>query len=420
MPRRPLRGQQSESTLTQRRSQPSQCRIPLRRINKHNKNTSTHERLPKTDALEATNESFQEDENLRKDGESSENENQSDDDALHAAAEVNPREDDAQLGSSENAASETFKDNLSRLRDALLTHLVKTTIGGEKQLTDAKPFTRTLMSFLEFANDQNEEFKEKAFDYAIRQILFKAYPLIGKYLEKYKKYKKCGTILNYWNHILTSLRFFHYDCEMNRKKCRGSLRGFEHYMKRLRKAYSRAMRREKLAKNATYENLVKQGRLPSGGLKELFGYTNEKLPWVLSLESKDFENRQIYNSFTDWLYSVFWVSMIQGRKSGLEDLKYSQRFGLLDPNGHETTTNFKTSKIYELQALSSSEIFAIGLEVYLDKARKHVAKDENLYADDAPLFLTFQGKRETRAGAKVISKSNNINNNNNSNNYYNY
>jgi hypothetical protein len=80
-------------------------------------------------------------------------------------------------------------------------------------------------------------------------------------------------------------------------------------MKRLRKAYKRALKREILASSRTYEQLVEQGRLPSGGLQELFGHTKQKLAWILSLEAKDFKNKQVYNDFTDWLYSVFWVSI---------------------------------------------------------------------------------------------------------------
>jgi hypothetical protein len=333
----------------------------------------------------------------------SEDENPSDDDGHDATAEVNKHEDDPHLGSSDNDASQLFQENLTIICDELLSHL-QTKLGGEKKLKEAKQFVRTFEKFIKFSFHENEDLKNKSFHCGIRQILRNSYPLVGKYLEQRVKHLKSGTILNYWNHLLISLRWFHFDCDLNKKKCRG-LYAFEDYMKRLRKAYRRAMRKEMLSKNTSYENLVKQGRLPSGGLQELFGYVKKKTQWVLSLESKDFENRKVYNSFTDWLYSVFWVSMIQGRNSGLEDLKYSQRFELLDPLGHETTTKFKTALVYNIQALSSSELFSIGLRVYLDKARKHVAVGDAMHHDDSPLFLTFQGDREYRAGAKVIRKS---------------
>jgi len=92
--------------------------------------------------------------------------------------------------------------------------------------------------------------------------------------------------------------------------------------------------------------------------------------------------------------------MIQGRNGGLEDMKYGQRHGLLDPNGYETTSNFKTAMFHDAQALSSSDLFSIGMRIYVEEARKQVASDD-MYDDDAPLFLTFKGEKEYRAGAKV-------------------
>jgi len=413
------------------RNQPSKPRLPLRlqdRTNKHHKQTrissTSYGRLanpnnfllrPKpphcanatgntntnADAFHAPHDNPSEDDRLH--NAADEDENPGDDDGHDATAEVNKHEDDAHLGSSDNDASKLFQENLTIICDELLCHL-QTKLGGEKNLKEAKQFVRTFEKFIKFSFHENEDFKNKSFHYGIRQILRNSYPLVGKYLEQYVKHLKSGTILNYWNHLLISLRWFHFDCDLNHKKCRGSLQALEDYMKRLRKAYKRALRKELLSKNTTFEFLVKQGRLPSGGLQELFGYVKTKLQWVLSLDSKDFENRKVYNSFTDWLYSVFWVSMIQGRNSGLEDLKYFQRFELLDPLGHETTTNFKTALVYNVQALSSSELFSIGLRVYLDKARKHVAVSDEMQDDNSPLFLTFQGVREYRAGAKVISK----------------
>jgi hypothetical protein len=92
-------------------------------------------------------------------------------------------------------------------------------------------------------------------------------------------------------------------------------------------------------------------------------------------------------------------------------MKYGQRLRLLNAKGHETTSNFKTAKFHDVQAISSSELFALGMQVYL-LARKQIAKTDEMYDDDAPLFLTFTGHKEYRIGSKVELNNNNNNNNN--------
>ena len=314
-------------------------------------------------------------------------------------------------------------DKLQMIIDEFLIHL-QTKLGGDKKLKDAKQFCRTFKNFIIFSFHKNAgDWKQLALEVVIRKILFSSYPLIGEFLEQYTKHLKSGTLLNYWNFLLTALRWFHFYCNLNKKRCKRSLSAFEDYMKRLRKAYKRAMKKERLAGSKTFEKLVEEGRLPSGGLQELFGYTKRKLQWVLSLKAKDFMNKKVYNDFTDWLYSVFWVGMIQGRNGGLEDMKYGQRHGLLNPNGYETSSNFKTAMFHDAQALSSSDLFSIGMRIYVEEARRQVASPD-MYDDDAPLFLTFKGEKEYRAGAKVelqyyyyLNNNNNNNNNNRSRNF---
>jgi len=179
----------------------------------------------------------------------------------------------------DNADAESFEkfenkaifddDRLQMIIGELLIHL-QTKLGGEKKLKDAKQFCRTFKNFIIFSLHKNaEDWKQLALEVVIRKILFSSYPLIGEFLEQYTKHLKSGTLLNYWNFLLTSLRWFHFDCNLNNRRCKRSLSAFEDYMKRLRKAYKRAMKKERLTSNKTFEKLVEEGRLPSGGLQEL-------------------------------------------------------------------------------------------------------------------------------------------------------
>jgi len=297
-----------------------------------------------------------------------------------------------------DSPAESFEVTLDNVHDALVTHL-QTRFGGEKPFKEAKQFGRCFKNLVTyyFSNAQRCE-SGSSLEMGVRNIIHSHYAVIGEYLESFANVLKANSILNYWNFILTSLRWFHYDCEYNNERCKGTIDGFEHYMKRLRKAYKRSVNRENLSR--TYEKLVEEGRMPAGGLRELCGYVKSQLAWALSLKEEDFKSKKVYNNFTDWLYCNFWVTMVQGRTGGFEDMTYGQRHGLLDPDGHETSTHFKTALYHNMQAVSSSELASIGMKIYLELARPAVATTI-MYSDSAPLFLTATGIKEYRVGAKV-------------------
>ena len=58
-------------------------------------------------------------------------------------------------------------------------------------------------------------------------------------------------------------------------------------------------------------------------------------------------------------------------------------------------------RCHDTQALSGHHLFSIGMKVYVEKARPQVATEE-MYDENAPLFLTFQNEKEYRTGNKVI------------------
>jgi len=181
-------------------------------------------------------------------------------------------------------------------------------------------------------------------------------------------------------------------------KSRGLLRSFQSAPQKARGDDIPESTRQRQSQSTIY------GQLPVGGIRELYKLVTSKSDWAFSLTKQDFEmTKKTYNMFTEWMYSVFMVTMFQGRNSEFEDMKYSQRRGLLQANGHELSTNFKTALSYTYQAVSSSELVSKVVYFYLVYARPTVAISNDLYDDAAPLFLSSTGKKETQFGFKVTN-----------------
>jgi hypothetical protein len=114
-----------------------------------------------------------------------------------------------------DSPAESFEVTLDNVHDALVTHL-QTRFGGEKPFKEAKQFGRCFKNLVTyyFSNAQRCE-KGSSLEMGIRNIIHSHYAVIGEYLESFANVLKANSILNYWNFILTSLRWFHYDCEYN-------------------------------------------------------------------------------------------------------------------------------------------------------------------------------------------------------------
>ena len=172
----------------------------------------------------------------------------------------------------------------------------------------------------------------------------------------------------------------------------------EHHMTRVRKSLTKARNNDALQNTA--ENLVKNGKMPEGGLQELGKYISSALPWVLSLKQEDFRNPKNYNHFMGWLYSSFYMS-VQGRIGGIQDMRVGQADNLMEGET-EYSQHFKTSSYHSFQAVSISEIAAKGLQIYVTLARPVIVGDNTaLDHDEAFLFLTSNAKPEYMAGSRV-------------------
>lgn len=279
---------------------------------------------------------------------------------------------------------------------------LQTNVGGARKKKEANQFRRTFVNFLRFVikqkSNQDDGWNPLLLCRTIRHIIKKEFTIFGDFLQRFELSLKAGTILNYWNHLLQCARWFHFYCILNSRRCRGSLTNFEYYMKSLRKVWSKATKRARI--QATHERIERDRQTTPLTLKDLRDTVVMCLPRIRALTKEHFLIPQVYSGFTDWLFACLYCTSPQGRQGGIQDMKYKQRHDLLVASGYATSSNFKTAYNHTLQAVSSSAITAEGIAIYVDRARPAVASEE-MYEDNAPLFLAQSGVGEYRAGDKV-------------------
>lgn len=316
---------------------------------------------------------------------------------------------EAKVIASESDKSDVVDDDLEREFNILRKALVKdfpTMNGGGYSEVESRQSANTFIYFVRFAlkklNKSLNMSKSLPLHRVIVNILLYDYKLVGEYLKQFENILKSSSILNYWNRVVVCSRWVHqeYNATLKKKK-RVPLASFEHHMKKLRKGYSKKMKKELLDKS--YEQMLLDGKIPKNGLRDLLPPIKKGLEWAKSLKIEDFYDKKIYNDFTDWLYSSIYGTGVQGRTGGLEDMQLSQGDTLREANNHARSKNFKTAQYHSFQAVSSSDIVAEGIDIFLEKARPCVARTKELNEDSSPLFLTFAGAKEYRFGAKVTN-----------------
>jgi len=320
---------------------------------------------------------------------------------------VNNPEDSTEMEIVNDADDSTLRQKLKELRKIIRRHF-RTKNAGKKSATIAKQFAKTSSNFLKFAflqlkEEKDENWSPLPIDKTIRLIIRSRYDLIDRYLDQFETTLKASTLLNKWTHILQFLRYFIFDSPMNAKRGKMLTMAFEHHMKQIRRALTKQKNKDGLEKSM--EKLIEQGKLPEGGLPELEAYVKSDFPWAMNLNSTDFAQPRIYNTFLSWLYSCFFMS-VQGRVGGIEDMRYWQKNSLMSPDGHEFSTNFKSAYWHSYQAVSSNEMSAKGTEIYVKLARNVIIAHNGLSphdmnADDAPLWITWNGRREYQMGKRL-------------------
>ena len=162
----------------------------------------------------------------------------------------------------------------------------------------------------------------------------------------------------------------------------------------------------------TFENKVRDRKLPectdaSHALAQLQDSVRIGILWMETMFAGDdfVLDRGSYDKATGIIYACLCTFAPQGRVGGIMDMRFFQGEELMT-RCFATTTQFKTSSTFGVQAVIASDEFVKLLAIYLTKIRPFAVanrKDARTRVNKAsdPLFLTFDGDADVLVGRKV-------------------
>jgi hypothetical protein len=188
----------------------------------------------------------------------------------------------------------------------------------------------------------------------------------------------------------------------------------KHTISVVTKSYQKQLRQQQ-SSMCCLANKIYNRWIPEGGMAELQRAVEAKFKdWFPKVHRHALENpsgltSQQYKNFMKLLYASLYSHSVQGRVSGIMDMKLLQGDDLVE-RGHSDSSVFKTNSKFGFQSVTMSEISAKLLKVYLETFRP-IAQDniddagtkEKASMDNAPLFLTWFGNMEQRIGYRVTA-----------------
>ena len=155
----------------------------------------------------------------------------------------------------------------------------------------------------------------------------------------------------------------------------------------------------------TRKSLINELKLPAtGGISALQSAVLKKaqhFEYLLGTNQILIISKSQYNTFMRFLYSAIYTGAVQGRVSGVEDLKVSQGRELLS-HGHAYSSKFKTVSVYGYQPIILGTLSYKYFQIYLNVMRPLISKGRCDEEDD-PLWLTYDATRETNVSRLVTS-----------------
>jgi hypothetical protein len=293
---------------------------------------------------------------------------------------------------SHNISKEQPKEKsiLELIEDSNFKEYFSCAMGGSKDLATINVMMKRMVQFLQFSYKKvfNIPLKaRKAFSF-LQDVITSKYHILGDYgayLENVKK-RKASTIQAYLNDILhfSNWFVFHSNVAKAYPISAVDMTAFKDVVSKMRTSANKAKKQQNSEK--TIENAVFEGKLPSGGLQELQEIVNSEIPWARQMVL-NYVDKEAYTKFMELFFSALYVFSIQGRLSGIADVKYGQRTLLLD-NKYVMSTNFKTSSTYGYQAITISDESKELLLLYLCHLRIKIVKTSE---DDDSLWLRWNG-----------------------------
>jgi hypothetical protein len=237
----------------------------------------------------------------------------------------------------------------------------------------------------------------------LKDIVFNHYQMINEYaayLELTKEYSP-STICNYFYALVSVCKWLKYFSSSLLADF--DLTGFNLVVSAIKKTYLRKQKIKRTDQDIT--QCIQNRRLPTNGLRSLMECLNAELIWVKSFFDQEFWieliDKQIYNRLMTILYASLYVFSVQGRKGGIEDLRYQQGKIMLE-KGHANSKVFKTRAAFGYQPISLSKKSYLLFKVYFLQLRPIILHNAESSEFD-PLWLTWNGSAENKIGSKITN-----------------
>jgi len=231
----------------------------------------------------------------------------------------------------------------------------------------------------------------------LRKVIKKEYRLLQGYVKHLAEDRQCkpSTIRNYLLFIDKCCRWYVLFCPQARNMKLSALTRMKDVSAVLLRALAR---KEKMARaGVSLAAKVRDRRMPAGGLCELQGRVDAQIDWAKEI-TKQRMSKEEYKAFMELMYAALYVHSVQGRQSGVMDMKYKQAAELL-VRGYSNSSKFKTCAKWKYQPVTLSETTYLLLQLYVQRVRPQVWH-EGITGDD-PLWLDFDGEAERKLGLRV-------------------
>lgn len=148
----------------------------------------------------------------------------------------------------------------------------------------------------------------------------------------------------------------------------------------------------------TWQEQVRNRRIPAGGLAALQQAVVAELPWARSVRKEDIDD-VAYRRFMQLAVSAVYVFSANGRQSGVSDVRMGQVEQLLG-EGYTTTTKFKTNAKYGYQPITLGAVAQELVFQYVEVVRPQVCRAATIHPDDH-MWVTYRGVPELQVGKLV-------------------
>lgn len=300
---------------------------------------------------------------------------------------------------------DTTSDIVNLFKDAGLYNYLISRIGGRRSHQAAISELMFLVNFLKWTYQEKYKRHLQSQDtmHWFGSVITIEYMLLENFVDGYLLTIKNQSPLTVKNklYILANMIkwFVDYRSDQTNKIQIQDTRCFMDLSNAIRKDSNKTHKRMNGDKNEI-SKLVYERQLPQHGLQELYQCCYAQMNWARSVGKLSYFSidKSTYCKFMKLLYSSFYVCAVQGRVSGLQDMRFYQAKELLE-NGFAMSRVFKTQSKYGFQPVSVARDSAELLDIYIKSVRK-AANSVEPNAND-PLFLNFQGKAEMDIGRSV-------------------